>query len=149
MEIRNSALAFAGGVVAAHGLPAAHPFWPYILLAGTAALACRRLRIAALVSVGLGWGAWAAVDAVTQRVSAACQEAVVTGQVVDLPALLQTNDQASQRLGQRFVLVPQQASCELPGPVRLTWFEGPSVRGGELWRLRVRLKPPRSLPPRR
>ena len=140
MELRNQTLAFSFGVVAVHWLPGLQPLWPCFLALGLGCLPPRRLRLAAMALIGLGWGAYHASSSVGQRVHGSCAEAHLSGRVVELPA--------RQRLAsgidmQRFVLAPEQASCPLPGRVLLNWFDGEPVRAGELWRLQVRLKSPR------
>ena len=140
MDIRNQAFAWAAGAIAAHWLPSAHPFWPYLLLVGAGLLPLRRWCLAAAALLGLGWSACNAEDAVGRRIAASCPEAQVIGRIDDLTARRHSGDLHIQS----FVLVPEQAGCEtLDGAMRLTWFDGPLVRGGERWRLRVRVKPPR------
>ena len=140
MDTRNQAFAWAAGVVAAHWLPSAQPFWPYLLLGGAGLLPLRRGRLAAAALLGLGWGACHVEDAGARRINASCPEAQVIGRIDDLPA----RRRAGELRIQSFVLTPQWASCEaLDAAMRLTWLDGPPVRGGERWRLHVRVKPPR------
>ena len=142
MGMRNGALAFSLGVVAAHWTPTAHPLWPCWLALGLALLVPRRARILAAALVGLGWGTLHAVDAVDARIDRSCSEAAVTGRVVDLPAWSEAVSPETPR-ARRFVILPRTATCAIDGPVRLTWYDGPEVRGGERWRLFVRLRVPR------
>ena len=131
---------WAAGAIAAHWLPAAHPFWPYLLLGGTGLLPLRRWRLTAAALLGLGWGAYSAEDAVLGRIDADCTEAVVVGSIDGLPSRRHTDEFFIQS----FALRPERASCEtLRGLLRLSWYDGPPVRSGERWRLQVRVKPPR------
>lgn len=150
MRLRDLALAFGGGVVAAHWLPGAHSLWLAWALAGgcAAPLAFGRARwqrgagVAVCALLGLGWGGWSATDALTARLAPGCETADVTGRVADLPAAVRMPGQRGP--AQRFALAPETASCPLGGVVRLFWAEGPPVGAGQRWRLRVRLRPPRA-----
>ena len=170
LDVRNQLLAWAAGVIAAHWLPNTHPFWPYLLLGGVGLLPLRRWRLAAAALLGLGWGAYNAVDAVARRIDANCAEAHVSGRIVGLPSRRSIATPAGELHIQSFVLMPEGGEpgelngCErsearsarpglllrphrknqpLDGAMRLTWFDGPLVSGGERWRLRLRIKPPR------
>ena len=139
LDMRNQIFAWAAGVIAAHWLPSTHPLWPYLLLGGAGLLPLRRWRLAAAALLGLGWCGYNAEDAVDRRVGADCSEAQVVGRIDGLPA--RRGDGALHI--QSFVLALERASCEtLDGAVRLTWLDGPPVRGGERWRLHVRVKLP-------
>ena len=148
LDIRNCAIGFAVGVVAAHWLPVAHPFWAYWLVAGLGLAPLRRLRVVAMIAVGLGWGALNIGEALAQRLDASCEDADLVGRIVDLPAHVQVaggraDDARVGPTAQRFLVQPETASCAPPGRIRLTWFEGAEVRAGERWRLHVRLRPAR------
>lgn len=147
MLIRNAALAFSFGVVAAHWLAAAQSLWACWVCAGVGIACAPRLRIpvhwvrvlgAALI--GFGWGAAHGLDALDRRIEPACAQATVTGRIAGLPA----EDHGRGTLARRFVFVPETASCELRGPLRLMWLDGPSLRSDEHWSLGVRLKSPRA-----
>ena len=142
MGMRNGALAFALGVVAAHGSAWAHPLWACWLCLGVALLVPRRARTLAAAVLGLGWGALHAVDAVDVRIDRSCSETAITGRIVDLPAWSDPVAPGTLR-ARRFVVFPQTSGCAIDGPVRLTWYDGPEVRGGERWRFLVRLRVPR------
>ena len=143
LDIRNFALAFSVGVVAAHWLPWLHALWPWLLAGGAACLPPRRLRLVALAMLGLGWGAWHATQAVQGRVDKSCVDAEVVGRVATLPAR-QPLAPSSDLSAQSFVFAPEQASCDIRGHIKLHWVRGPTVNGGDRWRLQVRLKPPRA-----
>ena len=140
MVIRNAALAFAFGVVAAHWFPAAHSLWAYWLCAGVGIALAPRARVLGAALVGLGWGAVHGLDALDRRIDPVCARATVTGRIAGLPA----EDPGRGPLARRFVFEPETASCEIRGPLRLMWLDGPSLRSGERWSLGVRLKSPRA-----
>lgn len=137
---RNQTLAFSFGAVLAHWLPGVQPLWPCLLALGLGGLPAKRLRVAAMALLGLGWGAFHASWSVQQRVHGSCAEALVTGRVAGLPTHQRLDSGMAM---QRFVLAPEQANCPLPGRLLLSWFDGERVRAGELWRLHVRLRSPR------
>lgn len=143
MDIRNAALGFSLGVVAAHWLPAAQALWACWLCAGACLLLARRARILGAAAIGLGWGAFNAMDAIDRRVDPSCTETTVTGRVIGLPARSPPGESHRALRVQRFVVMPATAGCAIEGAIRLTWFDGPDVRGGERWRFAVRLKRPR------
>ncbi len=140
MAVRNAAFGFSFGTVAAHWLPAAASLWACWLCAGVAIALAPRLRVLAAALVGLGWGAVHALDALDRQINPACAEASVTGRIADLPS----EQHGRGMTARRFLFAPEAASCELRGPLRLMWLDGPSLRSDERWSLRVRLKPPRA-----
>ena len=108
MGMRNGALAFSLGVVAAHGSPWAHSLWACWLCLGIALLVPRRARTLAAAILGLGWGALHAVDAVGIRIDRSCTETAITGRIVDLPAWSEPVAPGTPR-ARRFVVLPQTA----------------------------------------
>ncbi|MDE0039705.1 MAG: DNA internalization-related competence protein ComEC/Rec2 [Gammaproteobacteria bacterium] len=140
MVTRNAALAFSFGVVAAHWLPAAASLWACWMCAGVAIALARRLRVFGAALVGLGWGAVHGLDALDRRIDPGCAQASVTGRIVGLPS----EQHGRGTIARRFVFEPEAASCELRGPLRLMWLDGPSLRSAERWSLGVRLKSPRA-----
>ena len=140
MVTRNAALAFAFGAVAAHWLPAAHALWACWICAGVAVALAPRARILGAALIGLGWGAFHGTDALERRIEPACAEASVTGRIAGLPS----EDHGRGPITRRFVFAPDSASCEIRGALRLMWLDGPSLRSGERFSLRVRLKSPRA-----
>ena len=141
MAIRNAALGFSFGAVAAHWLPAAVlSLWACWLCAGVAIAPAPRVRVLGAALVGLGWGALHGLDALDRRIEPVCAEASVTGRIAGLPS----EDHSRGTATRRFVFAPDSATCELRGPLRLMWLDGPSLRSGERWSLRVRLKSPRA-----
>ena len=140
MVIRNAALAFSFGAVAAHWLPAVQSLWACWLFAGVAIALARRLRVLGAALVGLGWGAVHGLDALDRQIDPGCAEATVTGRIAGLPS----EQRGRGMIAWRFVLEPETASCELRGSLRLMWLDGPPLRGGERLSLGVRLKSPRA-----
>ncbi len=138
MGIRNAALAFSFGVVASHWLPDAQSLWGCCVGAGAGILLAKRARLLGAALIGLGWGAWHALDAMDRRIDPDCREATVIGRVAGLPW-----ESADEPYAQRLVVVPHSGSCEMRGALRLGWIDGPKVGGGEWWSLKVRLRPPR------
>ena len=144
--VRNAALAFAFGVVAAHWLPAAQSLWACWMCAGVGIALAPRARIPAswvrvlgAALIGLGWGAVHGHDALDRRIEPGCVQATLTGRIAGLPA----EDHSRGSIARRFVFLPETASCDLRGPLRLMWLDGPTLRSDERWSLGVRLKSPR------
>jgi len=140
MVIRNAALAFAFGAVAAHWLPVAASLWACWLCAGGAIALAPRVRLLGAALVGLGWSAAHGLDALDRRIDPACAQTTLTGRIAGLPS----EEHGRGTIARRFVFVPEMASCELRGPLRLMWLDGPVLRSDERWSLGVRLKPPRA-----
>ena len=154
-------MAFSAGVVAAHWLLAAQPLWPYWLAVGVLLAPPRRLRVAAMAALGLGWGACNAVDAMDGRVDTGCPDVTISGRTADLAARPQNStagisvqrfwfvaERTAQALAADRRVAPNAADgtraahCVPAGRIRLTWLAGPPIQGGERWRLRVRLRSP-------
>ena len=140
MVVRNAALAFSFGAVAAHWLPAAASLWACWMCAGVAIALAPRVRVLGAALVGLGWGAVHGLDALERRIEPVCAQATLTGRIAGLPS----EEHGRGTIARRFVFVPETASCELRGPLRLMWLDGPSLRSDERWSLGVRLKSPRA-----
>ena len=140
MAIRNAALGFSFGVVAAHWFPAAQPLWACCMCAGVAMALARRVRILGAALVGLGWGAVHGLDALDRQIDPGCAQASVAGRIVGLPS----EEHGRGMIARRFVFEPETASCELRGRLRLMWLDGPSLRSNERFSLVVRLKSPRA-----
>ena len=147
MAIRNAALAFSFAVVVAHWLPVAQSLWACWICAGLGIALAPRARIAAswvrvlgAALIGLGWGGAHGLDALDRRIEPGCAHATVTGRIAGLPA----ENPGRGTSAWRFVFLPEVASCEIRGPLRLMWPDGPSLRSDERWSLGVRLKSPRA-----
>lgn len=61
----------------------------------------------------------------------------ITGQVTGLPSRFDRGWSFD------FEPVGSTDSHRLPSKIRLRWYRGPAVKSGQIWQLRVRLKPPR------
>lgn len=149
-EVRTLAFAFSFGVVAVHWLPQAHALWPWCALGAgcllPVAFVARAAGAAALSLLGLAWGGWNAADASARQIDAACETALA-GRVAGLPSWI--DGAAGGPSVQRFDFLPQAstppdaARCGFAGRLRLSWLDGPPVRGGQRWVLEVRLRQPR------
>lgn len=143
MPIRNLLLAFAAGAVAAHWLPAVHALAGPTLWLGVGLLPIRRLRLAGMALVGLGWASGQAAAVVAFQLAAPCGAANLEGRVVGLPTSRHVDGVGGT---QRFLLQLEAGQCGLAAGqrVQLAWLRGPAVGGGERWRLQARLRPPRA-----
>ena len=165
MTLRDLVLAFCCGAVLVHWLPWAQGLWPWwtvggaLLLplgylavrprsddSGGAAHLARAGGLAALALLGVGWGGWHAVDALAERIDAACRTHGLTGRVAGLPS--RTDAVAAPMVIRRFDFLPDppalgSGGCRLDGRLRLSWVDGPRLRGGERWAIEARLRPPR------
>ena len=144
MSCRNCLLGFALGVVAAHWLPLAHALALPLVCLGAGLLPIRRLRVAALALIGLGWAGGHVEAVVSAQLAAPCGAAGLVGRVVGLPA---TQWQEGLGVTQRFLFELEVPKCGIaPGrQLQLSWLRGPEVRGGERWRVNVRLRAPRGV----
>ena len=96
---------------------------------------------AIFILLGAGWACYHASDYLDHKLpeKLAGQEFVVEGVIQEIPMM---DDHV-----QRFMLAVDKLEVEdknvaLPEYLRLSWYYGPRVQGGERWRLLVRLKPP-------
>lgn len=139
--MRTGMLALVLGLLSLRFLPALPPVgWliPLLLLA----LACLRTRARPLGWFVLGgcWACWSAQQALDDRLPAALDGRTLwlEGRVVGLPEVadgvvrFQFEEAHSRR-------------ADLPKRMRLAWYGGPPVQGGERWRLAVNLKRPHGL----
>ncbi len=143
------AATFLAGVVLVQWFPRLPPSW-LDAAAGTAALLalwrCPRLRWLAVLILGVAWAAWRGDLAMQSRLPRHLEkrDIDVVGTVRELPR--------DGRIANRFVLDVAHAWLDgrpLPwhGRVRLSWYGAPAGRPAPCtrWRMRVRLKRPRSL----
>lgn len=143
MDIRLSLLVFSASAVLGHWLAWAQPLWPYWLAAGALLAPVRSLRLLAAGALGLAWSTWHIGTAQQHVIDAACGETELVGRIADLPARTTVAAHATQVLRFDFVIERSPApSCVSEGKVRLVWIDGPELRGGETWSLRLRLRPP-------
>ena len=143
MPIRNLLLAFALGAVAAHWLPAVHALATPMLWLGAGLLPIRSLRLAGMALLGLGWVGGQAAAVAAAQLAAPCGAAGLAGRVVGLPSSQHVDGVGT---AQRFLLQLEAPQCGLAAGqrVQLAWLRGPTVGGGERWRLQARLRPPRA-----
>ncbi|MHA6493745.1 DNA internalization-related competence protein ComEC/Rec2 [Pseudomonas borbori] len=139
--MRIGMFALVLGMLTLRWLPALPPTWLLILLAvvGLMALPFRSYP-AALFLFGFSWACISAQAALDDRLAPELDGRTLwlQGQVVGLPE--------AEAGVVRFELVnPQSRRAQLPARVRLSWYGGPPLRAGEIWRLAVRLKRPHGL----
>lgn len=139
--MRTGMFAFVAGLLLLRFLPALPPAWVLWLMPvlGLMLLPFRVYPLA-LFLFGLTWASFSAQSALDDRLAPALDGRTlwVQGTVVGLP---DTRDGLV-----RFQLEGATSRrASLPNTLRLTWYGGPSLRGGETWRLVVRLKRPHGL----
>ncbi|WP_255839023.1 DNA internalization-related competence protein ComEC/Rec2 [Pseudomonas benzenivorans] len=139
--MRLGMVALIAGLLVLRFLPALPPVWLACLLA-LAGLLCLPSRAypCGFFLIGFGWACASAQWALDDRLAPELDGRTLwlEGQVVGLPEVsdgvvrFQLQHAASRR-------------AVLPTRMRLAWYDGPPVRGGETWRLAVRLKRPHGL----
>ena len=140
-DLRSALLALAAGLLLLRFVPQ--------LPATSLLLACTllglillpfRSYLIGLFLLGFSWACLSAQWALDDRLDPALDGRTLwlQGRVVDLPDV---------REGVvRFHLAGAQSRrAELPELLRLSWYDGPPVRAGEVWRLAVNLKRPHGL----
>lgn len=138
---RPGMIALALGLLALRWLPALPPFWFLLALVALALpLLLSRIYFVGLFLLGFAWACQSAHWALEDRLATDLDGRTLwlEGQVEGLP----------DRVGPsvRFVLTDVSSSrATLPQRLRLSWFGGPEVRGGERWRLAVKLKRPHGM----
>ena len=139
--MRTGMIALALGLLSLRWLPALPPGWLLFVLpvVGLALLPFRSYPLA-LFLFGFTWACLSAQRALDDRLPPALdgQTLWLQGRVVGLP---------SESEGvMRFELADAQSRrARLPSRMKVAWYDGPSVRSGERWRLAVRLKRPAGL----
>lgn len=139
--MRTGMLALALGLLTLRFLPSLPPSW-LLLVAVCAALALlfSRLYPLGFFLLGLAWACSSAQSALDDRLAPPLDGRTLwlEGRVVGLPEVadgvvrFQFEEAHSRR-------------AELPKRMRLAWYRGPPVQGGERWRLAVNLKLPHGL----
>ncbi|WP_243699114.1 DNA internalization-related competence protein ComEC/Rec2 [Pseudomonas sediminis] len=139
--MRTGMLALALGLLTLRFLPSLPPSWS-LLVAVCAALALlfSRLYPLGFFLLGLAWACSSAQSALDDRLAPPLDGRTLwlEGRVVGLPEVadgvvrFQFEEAHSRR-------------AELPKRMRLAWYGGPPVQGGERWRLAVNLKRPHGL----
>lgn len=139
--MRIALLALAVGLLLLRFLPVLPPVWMLwaLLLAGLALLRTRGWPVA-LFCLGLFWSCMSAHCALDDRLPKALDGRTfwLEGRVTGLPDVrkgvvrFELDDISSRHAG-------------LPSRLRLAWYDGPSMRAGERWRVAAKLKRPRGL----
>ncbi|WP_296230047.1 DNA internalization-related competence protein ComEC/Rec2 [uncultured Pseudomonas sp.] len=139
--MRTGMLALALGLLTLRFLPSLPPSW-LLLVAVCVALALlfSRLYPLGFFLLGLAWACCSAQSALDDRLAPQLDGRTLwlEGRVVGLPEVadgvvrFQFEEAHSRR-------------AELPKRMRLAWYGGPPVQGGERWRLAVNLKRPHGL----
>lgn len=139
--MRTGMFALALGLLTLRCLPSLPPGW-LLLIAAVAGLALLLSRLYPLgfFLLGLAWACnsaqWALDDRLDSRLDG--RTLWLEGRVVGLP---EVSDGVV-----RFVLEEAHSRrAELPRRLRVAWYGGPAVQGGERWRLAVNLKRPHGL----
>jgi competence protein ComEC len=139
--MRTGMLALALGLLTLRFLPSLPPGW-LLLIAAFAGLALLLSRLYPLgfFLLGLAWACnsaqWALDDRLDSRLDG--RTLWLEGRVVGLP---EVSDGVV-----RFLLEEAHSRrAELPRRLRVAWYGGPAVQGGERWRLAVNLKRPHGL----
>ncbi|MFZ3153159.1 DNA internalization-related competence protein ComEC/Rec2 [Pseudomonas sp.] len=139
--MRTGILALVAGLLVLRFLPALPPLWLLVLLPifGLMLLPFRSYPLALLL-FGFTWACvsaqWALDDRLARQLDA--RTLWLQGQVVGLPEV----DEGVVRFELQRVTSRRD---QLPARIRLAWYDGPTVRAGESWRLAVRLKRPHGL----
>jgi competence protein ComEC len=138
--IRMAAWMLAGNLLVLQYsvLPRADMLW--LALPAALALALLRCRGGALAVLAIGWTAFAAHQALAQRLDHAHAGAdyTISGRVADFPR--------HGQIRSSFDFAVHEAPAEVPDRLRLSWYRAPrQVQPGEALILTVRLRPPRGL----
>ncbi|WP_416310538.1 DNA internalization-related competence protein ComEC/Rec2 [Pseudomonas sp. W03] len=133
--------ALALGLLALRGLPVLPPAWALLLLAALGLpLLFTRGYLIGLFLLGFAWACQSAQWALDDRLAVALDGRTLwlEGRVEGLP------DRSGPSV--RFMLADVSSPrAQVPGTLRLSWFGGPPVEGGERWRLAVKLKRPHGM----
>ena len=139
--MRTGILALVAGLLVLRFLPALPPLWLLIFLpvAGLMILPFRSYPIA-LFLFGFTWACVSAQWALDERLARQLDARTLwlQGQVVGLP-------EASHGMVRFELEQVLSRRAKLPARLRLSWYDGPTLRAGETWRLAVRLKRPHGL----
>jgi competence protein ComEC len=139
--MRTGMLALALGLLTLRFLPSLPPGWLLLIAAFAGqALLLSRLYPLGFFLLGLAWACnsaqWALDDRLDSRLDG--RTLWLEGRVVGLP---EVSDGVV-----RFLLEEAHSRrAELPRRLRVAWYGGPAVQGGERWRLAVNLKRPHGL----
>ena len=139
--MRTGMLALALGLLTLRFLPALPPGW-LLAIAACAGLALLLSRLYPLgfFLLGLAWACSSAQSALDDRLAAQLDGRTLwlEGRVVGLP-------EVSEGVVRFLLEEAHSRRAELPQRLRVAWYGGPTVQGGERWRLAVNLKRPHGL----
>lgn len=139
--MRTAMLALALGLLSLRFLPSLPPGWLLLVAACVGlALLLSRLYPLGFFLLGLAWACNSAQWALDDRLGPELDGRTLwlEGRVVGLP---EVSDGVV-----RFLLEDAHSRrAELPKRLRVAWYDGPTVQGGERWRLAVNLKRPHGL----
>lgn len=138
---RSGIIALVLGLLALRWLPALPPAWVLLLLLMLALpLLLTRVYFVGLFLLGFAWACQSAQWALDDRLARDLDGRTLwlEGRVEGLP------DRSGPSV--RFMLADVTSPrAHLPNRLRLSWFGGPPVEGGERWRLAVKLKSPHGM----
>ena len=131
--------AFSGGVVLAHAAPQSELAATILGIGGATLLFVRATRAVALLALGLAWGSWAIVDAMSNRMSHCADPFEVELTIRGLPT---RNGDAYRFEGE----LARGADCGLEAGdrLRLSWQGEHMPRPGQRWRMIVKTNPARA-----
>lgn len=139
--MRTGMLALALGLLSLRFLPALPPGWLLAIAACVGlALLLSRLYPLGFFLLGLAWACSSAQSALDDRLAAQLDGRTLwlEGRVVGLP-------EVSEGVVRFLLEEAHSRRAELPQRLRVAWYGGPTVQGGERWRLAVNLKRPHGL----
>ncbi|MBA2592654.1 MAG: DNA internalization-related competence protein ComEC/Rec2 [Gammaproteobacteria bacterium] len=153
--MRSGALSFLAGILFAQQLTGLPEIWYTALaVAGLAAIAVPRLRIAAFLALGFLWAVWRADLVLSDQLPGALEgeTVILEGRIVGLP--LDLGD--AERFDVEVAGLTGLRRAWPPPGVRLTWYRNARYRyaqyrnerrpvPGEDWRLLARLKRPHGM----
>lgn len=138
---RSGMIALALGMLALRWVPTLPPIWLLLVLVFLALpLLLSRFCFVSLCLLGFVWACHSAQGALDDRLPRALDGRTLwlEGTVEGLP------DRSGPSV--RFILANVSSPrMKLPQRMRLSWFAGPPVTGGERWRLAVKLKLPHGM----
>ena len=154
--MRSGALSFLAGILLAQQLTGLPELWyASLALAGLAAIAVPRLRIAAFLALGFLWAVWRADLVLSDQLPGALEgeNVILEGRIVGLPLDLGNAERFDVEVAR---LTGLRRAWPPPGRVRLTWYRNARYRyaqyrnerrpvPGEDWRLLARLKRPHGM----
>ncbi|WP_369959085.1 DNA internalization-related competence protein ComEC/Rec2 [Pseudomonas benzenivorans] len=139
--MRLGIFALVAGLLVLRFLPSLPAVWLSALLAllGVSLLPSRGYPLGFFL-IGFAWACISAQWALDDRLAPELDERTLwlEGRVAGLP-------EVREGVVRFEVFQAKSRRAELPTRIRLAWYGGPQVRGGETWRLAVRLKRPHGL----